>query len=108
MEFLEIICWASSGVAVSCWLIIKRANAEIDRIRVQAQQEVSYARAEAARARIRAAQFKLEIDAWKAGHAQGRHDVISALPLLAARHEPANHDPATCGCQPAAQMGNGA
>jgi hypothetical protein len=108
MDVLQVAGFALSGVAASCWLIVHRANAEIKRIRAQTQQEISHWKAEAVRSRIKAAQLKLEIDAWKAGHAQGRNDVINALPLLAVRHEPAIHDPATCACQPAGQLGNGA
>lgn len=108
MDALHVAGWALSGGAASCWLIVKRANAQIRRSRAAAQQEISHWKTEAVRARIKAAQLRLEIDAWKAGHAQGRDDVINALPLLAASQQRVSHDPATCDCQPATQTGDGA
>jgi hypothetical protein len=106
VDVLNITVWALSGVAICCWLIMKRARAEIGRVNANARLEITYWKTEAARAKITAAQLKLEIDAWKAGHAQGRKDVINALPLLAVRHDPAIGDPAACGCQPTAQISN--
>jgi hypothetical protein len=103
MEVLSI-AEATSGVALSCWLMAKRASAKIGRIRADADHEISHWKTEAARARIKAYELKLEMDAWKAGHAQGRRDVISALPLLAVKHDPVNHDLATCDCQSATQI----
>ena len=103
MNVLNITIWALSGVAVSCWLIMRRAGAEIRKVRASADHEISYWKTEAARARISTAQLKLEIDAWKAGHAQGRNDVINSLPLLAVRYDLAADDP-TCGCQSAEQI----
>ncbi|HXP18200.1 MAG TPA: hypothetical protein VN840_01015 [Streptosporangiaceae bacterium] len=108
MDVLQVAGFALSGVAASSCLIVRRASAEIKRIRAQAEQEISHWKAEAVRSRISAAQLKSEFDAWRAGHAQGRSDVINALPLLAVRHEPVIHDPALCGCQPAAHSSNGA
>jgi hypothetical protein len=108
MKGLDIVGWALLSVAVCCWLIVKRANAEVKRIKLLAAREISFANDEAVRARIRAAQLKLEIDAWKAGHAQGRSDVINSLPLMASRHEPTANEPTSCGCSPAAQISNGA
>jgi hypothetical protein len=108
MDVLNIIVWALSGVAFCCWMIMKRARAEIGRIRADARLEITYWKSEAARAKITAAQLKLEINAWKAGHAQGREDVINALPLLVVRHDPATADPATCDCEPAVQIGTSA
>jgi hypothetical protein len=107
MEGLEIVGWVLLSVAVCCWLIVKRANAEINRIKVLATREISRANDETARARIKAAQLKLEIDAWKAGHAQGRSDVINSLPLMACRHESTANEPTSCGCSSAAQISNG-
>lgn len=108
MHGLDIVGWALLSVAICCWLIVKRANAEIKRIKLLAAREISRANDETARARIRAAQLKLEMDAWKAGHAQGRSDVISSLPLMTTRHEPTANEQTACGCSPAAQISNSA
>lgn len=108
MHGLEIVGWALLSVAGCCWLIMKRATAEIKRIKLLAAREISFANDEAVRARIRAAQLKLEMDAWKAGHAQGRSDVINSLPLMAVRHEPTVNEPTSCGCSPVAPISNGA
>src|SRR6266487_679389 len=96
MGVLNIIGWALFSAAAASWMILRRAHAEFTRAIADANGEIAHWKAEAARARARAAQLKLEIDAWKAGHAQGRSDVISAIPMLTATtHGPASHDPAT-------------
>lgn len=103
MEVLNIIGWALLTAAATAWLIMKRALAQISQVRAEAQNRVMHWQAEATRAHIRADKLKIEIEAWKAGHAQGRQDAIDVLPMLGA----ATHDAATCGYKTAAQLENG-
>jgi len=55
--------------------------------------------AEADRWRAKAARLTKEIEAWKAGHQEGRADLIDMVPLLVS----ARHANGTCTCTAAAQ-----
>jgi hypothetical protein len=103
MEVLDTVGWVLLTAAVTAWLILRRALAQIHQIRADEQDRVMHAKAEATRARIKADHLKIEIEAWKDGHAQGRQDAINVLPTLGT----ATRDVAPCGCQAATQLKNG-
>ncbi len=60
---------------------------EIGRIDQVARREIQHWKEEAARARTHAAQLARDKEAWRAGHEQGRDDVITVVPLLIAAQE---------------------
>jgi hypothetical protein len=66
----------------------------INHIAAQAQVESRQLRAEVARWRAHAARLAKEIEAWKAGHLEGRADVVSIVPLLIA----AQQEKVACTC----------
>jgi hypothetical protein len=95
MGVLNIIGWALFSAAAASWMILRKARAELTLAIAEANEEVAHWRAEAMRARTRASQLKCEIDAWKAGHAQGQSDLINAIPMLTATAlESVTDDPA--------------
>jgi len=72
----------------------RSARAIINRIAAQAQVESRQLKAEVARWRAHSARLSKEIEAWKAGHLEGRADVASIVPLLIA----AQQEKVACTC----------
>jgi hypothetical protein len=103
MEALQIIGWSVTAAVVGCRLAWNRARVVIDHISAQADIESRQWKAEAMRWRAKAARLSQENDAWRAGHQEGRADVISIVPLLVA----ARQDGGTCTCATAAQITSG-
>jgi uncharacterized membrane protein YqiK len=103
MEAFQIIGW-SMVAAVTAWrLAWHRARGAIDHISAQAAIESRQWKAEAMRWRAKAATLSQQNDAWRAGHQEGRADVISIVPLLVA----ARQDSGACTCGTAAQVNSG-
>ncbi len=94
MTVVQIIGWSVIAAAVSWQLAWRRARAMINHIATQAQVESQQLRAEVARWRAHAARLSKEIEAWKAGHLEGRADVVSIVPLLIA----AQREKVACTC----------
>jgi hypothetical protein len=65
-----------------------------NRIAAQAHDESRQLMAEVARWRGHAARLSKEIEVWKAGHLEGRADVVSIVPLLIA----AQQEKVACTC----------
>ncbi len=84
MDALTTIGWLLTAVAVTFWIVRWRAAAEIRRIRNQERARTAEWQARAERFRLTAIRLKLEIDAYRAGHAQGRDDGIRAMRAVAA------------------------
>jgi len=59
----------------------------INHIAAQAQVESQQLNAEVARWRAHVTRLSKEIEAWKAGHLEGRADVVSIVPLLIAAQQ---------------------
>jgi hypothetical protein len=94
MEALQIIGW-SVVAAVTGWrLAWNRARVAIDHVSTQTAIESRHWKAEAMRWRAQAAKLSQENDVWRAGHQEGRADVISIVPLLVA----ARQDNRMCTC----------
>jgi len=94
MTVVHIVGWSVVAAAVSWRLAWRRARAMINRIAGQAQVESRQLKAEVARWRAHAARLSKEIEAWKAGHLEGRADVVSIVPLLIA----AQQEKVACTC----------
>ncbi len=94
MTVVQIVGWSVIATAVSWRLAWRRARAMINHIATQAQVESQQLRAEVARWRTHAARLSKEIEAWKAGHLEGRADVVSIVPLLIA----AQREKVACTC----------
>jgi hypothetical protein len=83
------------GAAISWQATRSRARAqarrELARAWADMRREVNYWQEAAARANAEVARVTREADAYKAGHRNGREDVISIMPLLvAAQQRPAD------------------
>ena len=94
MTVVQVVGWSVIAAAVSWRLAWRRARAMINQIATQAQVESQQLRAEVTRWRAHAARLSKEIEAWKAGHLEGRADVVSIVPLLIA----AQREKAACTC----------
>jgi hypothetical protein len=66
----------------------------INHVAAQAHVESRQLRAEVATWRAHAGRLSKEIEAWKAGHLEGRADVVSIVPLLIA----AQQEKVACTC----------
>jgi predicted YcjX-like family ATPase len=79
------------GAAISWRVTRSRARAaarrELARAWADMRREVNHWQEAAARANAEAARVAREADAYKAGHKNGREDVISIMPLLVATQQ---------------------
>lgn len=73
-----------TAVAATFWIVWRRAAAEIDRVRNEERARTAEWIARAERARLVAIRMKLQIDAYRAGHAQGRDDGLKIMRALGA------------------------
>ncbi len=89
MNALTTVGWLLLAVAVTFWVVWQRAAAEIRRVRAEERAMADHWKGVAERARIRAYQLKMQIDAYRAGHAQGRDDSMRAMRQMAATYSPA-------------------
>ncbi|MHB1431235.1 MAG: hypothetical protein ACYCVZ_03845 [Streptosporangiaceae bacterium] len=84
MDALTTIGWLLAAVPVTFWIVWRRAAAEIRRVRDEERARTAEWQARAERFRLTAIRLKLEIDAYRAGHAQGRDDGLRAIRAVAA------------------------
>jgi hypothetical protein len=89
-----IVGWSVVAAAASWRLAWRRARAVINHVAAQAHVESRQLEAEVARWRGYAARLSKEIEAWKAGHLEGRADVAGIVPLLIAAQQ--EKVPCTC------------
>ena len=84
--FLLALIWVLIGVAVG-WRFGSRHSTSqaLTRARQQMRQEIRYYQEAAERSKARADQLAQENEAWAAGYRQGREDVISIVPHIAAQ-----------------------
>jgi hypothetical protein len=94
MTVVHIVGWSVVAAVVSWRLALRRARAMINQVAAQAQVELRQLDAEMARWRAHAVRLSKEIEAWKAGHSEGRADVVSIVPLLMA----AQQEKVACTC----------
>jgi hypothetical protein len=99
---IHIVGWSVIAAAVSWRLAWRRARAMINQIAAEAQLESRQLNAEVARWRDHTARLSKEIEAWKAGHLEGRADVVSIVPLLIA----ARQDKVACTCAASKNSGS--
>lgn len=90
-----LVIGAAAGAVISWRATKSRARAEARRELARAwadmRREVNHWQEAAARANSEAARISREADAYKAGHKNGREDVISIMPLIvAAQQRPAD------------------
>jgi hypothetical protein len=84
--FLLALIWVLIGVALGWRLGSHRSTSQaLARARQQMGQEIRYWQEAAERSKIRADQLTQENEAWTAGYRQGREDVISIVPHIAAQ-----------------------
>jgi methylthioribose-1-phosphate isomerase len=87
---LEIIGWSAVAATAAWGLTLRHASAAVRRLHADMRDEVRRAQAETARARTHAAQLSRELASWRAGCQQGREEVMTLMPLLLARTDPAS------------------
>ena len=102
MDALTTIGWLLTAVAVTFWIVWRRAAAEIRRVRDEERARAAEWQARAERFRLTAIRLRLEINAYRAGHAQGRDDGIRAMRAVAALARDAD-TPAAPARHPSAQ-----
>src|SRR6266852_429326 len=84
--FLLTLIWILIGVAVGWRFGSRRSTSQaLTKAREQMRQETRYWQELAERNKIRADQLAQENEAWAAGYKQGREDVISMVPHIAAQ-----------------------
>ena len=71
MGTIDTVGWVLLAVAATFWIVWRRAATEIDRVRERERAGAAWWQAEAERERIRADRLKVQIDAYKTGHAEG-------------------------------------
>jgi lysozyme family protein len=103
MTVVHIIGWSVVAAVVSWRLAWHRARTMFEHVVTQAHAESRQLRAEVARWKTNAIRLSKEIDAWKAGHLEGRADVVSIVPMLIA----ARQESAACTCAAADQISTG-
>jgi len=103
MTVLQIIGWSMAGAVVGWRLAWHRARARFDLSVTQAHAESRQLRAEADQWKANSIRLSKEIAAWKAGHQEGRADVVSIVPMLIA----ARQNTAACSCVADNQVSGG-
>jgi len=103
MTVVQIVGWSVIAAVAGWRLAWSRARASIEDIKARALIESRQWKAEAERWRANAAQLIQEIEAWKAGHQEGRADLINMVPLLVSARQSARQDGGTCACKTATQ-----
>jgi hypothetical protein len=94
MRVVEIIGWSMVAAVVGWRLAWHRARTAIDRAVTQAHTDSWQLRAEVDRWKTNSIRLSKEIAAWKAGHQEGRADVVSIVPMLIA----ARQSTTACNC----------
>ena len=85
MVLLALI-WILIGVVVGWRLGSRRSTSQaLTHARQQMRQEIRYWQEQAERSKVRADQLTQENEAWAAGYRQGREDVITIVPHIAAQ-----------------------
>jgi hypothetical protein len=103
MTVVHIIGWSMVAGVVGWRLAWHRARTTFDRGVTQARAEARQLRAEADRWKTSSIRLSKEIAAWKAGHQEGRADVVSIVPMLIA----ARQNSAACSCMADDQVSSG-
>jgi hypothetical protein len=84
--FLLALIWVLIGVAVGWRFGSRRSTSQaLTQARQQMRREIRYWQEAAERSKARAGQLTQENEAWAAGYRQGREDVISIVPHIAAQ-----------------------
>jgi hypothetical protein len=92
MFFLALI-WILIGVAVGWRLGSRRSNSQaLTRAGQQMRQEIRYWQEQAERSKVKADLLAQENEAWAAGYRQGREDVITIVPHIAAQQRLLSQD----------------
>jgi hypothetical protein len=99
----QAIGWSVVAAVVAWRIAWHRARRIFDRAIAQARAESRHFRAEADRWKANSIRLSKEIEAWKAGHQEGRADVVGIVPMLMA----ARQDNAACNCMAGDQISSG-
>jgi hypothetical protein len=84
--FLLALIWVLIGVALGWRFGSRRSTSQaLTRARQQMRQEIRYWQEAAERSKVKADQLAQENEAWAAGYKQGREDVITIVPHIAAQ-----------------------
>ncbi len=94
MTVVHIIGWSVVAAVLSWRVAWHRARALFDHAVAQAHAESRQLRSEVARWKANAIRLSKENQAWRAGHQEGRADVVSIVPMLIA----ARQEKAACTC----------
>ena len=83
---LLILIWVLIGAAIGWRAGSRRSTSRaLTRAREQMRQEIRYWQEHAERSKVRADLLAQENEAWAAGYRQGREDVITIVPHIAAQ-----------------------
>ena len=93
--FLALI-WILIGVVLGWRFGSRRSTSQaLTRARQQMRQEIRYWQEQAERSKVRADLLAQEGEAWAAGYKQGREDVITIVPHIAAQQRLLSQDRTT-------------
>jgi hypothetical protein len=81
---LNVIGWSFVAATTAWGVTLSWAKLTLAQLRKELEDDIRHWHTETVKARELAAQLKNEIDIWSRGCQQGREDVISIIPLLAA------------------------
>jgi hypothetical protein len=104
MTVVHVIGWSAVAAVLGWRLASHRARTIFDRAVARAQAESRQLQAEVDRWKSNSIRLSKEIAAWKAGHEEGRADVVSIGTMLMAAHQ----EPAACStCAAADRVSSG-
>lgn len=84
--FILILIWVLIGAAIGWRFGSRRSTSQaLTQARQQMRQEVRYWQEHAERSKVRADLLAQENEAWAAGYKQGREDMITIVPHIAAQ-----------------------
>ncbi len=84
--FILILIWILIGAAIGWRFGSRRSTSQaLTQARQQMCQEIRYWQEHAERSKVRADLLAQENEAWMAGYKQGREDVITIVPHIAAQ-----------------------
>ena len=97
---LYCIAWAAIAAVTAWGITIARSSAAISRLKAEMRQEIAYWQAETSRARTVATQLARDAATRATAWREGRDNVISIMPLIAAARDGST-------CSPRAEDGTG-
>jgi hypothetical protein len=97
---LYCIAWAAIAAVTAWGITTARRSAAISRLKAEMRQEIAYWQAETSRARTVATQLARDAATRATAWREGRDDVISIMPLIAAARDGST-------CSPRAEDGTG-